>query len=266
MFISRTSPLWRMNLLRSSYRMLSSSFVTIPLFQQPSKLNLSSEKIAIRTEKHPEGYSYSQLLYDSDQFASKLENLLKSQNISPSDSPRIAFWVQPGYEYVVVQNAIWRCGGVSVPLCVTHPLAELEYFVTDAQCAVVVGPHNSGLDLEGLANKCGAKFLAIDQVSPLEKGSPVEADVESRFRKVQSVTDNIGEKPALIIYTSGTTGKVNLFIAIIQSHVLFSLKEWLPAIDHFNPKLLLLLKLGSGTKRITFSMHCLFTTFMVQLM
>lgn len=45
-----------------------------------------------------------------------------------------------GVEYVAAQWAIWRSGGVAVPLCVSHPPKEWEYVLTNANCeAVVVG-------------------------------------------------------------------------------------------------------------------------------
>jgi len=54
---------------------------------------------------------------------------------------RVAFLAPPGFHYVATQWGIWRAGGIAVPLAVSHPAAELEYVVGDADAeAVVVHP------------------------------------------------------------------------------------------------------------------------------
>ena len=65
---------------------------------------------------------------------------------SDLDQARVAFFVQPGFEYVAVQRGIWRAGGVAVPLAVSHPPPELEYVIRDAGAAVVVGETASAGD------------------------------------------------------------------------------------------------------------------------
>ena len=62
-------------------------------------------------------YSYDELLNASHQFATIL--LHQKQDLNEA---RVAFMVNPGFDYVKVQWAIWRAGGVAVPLCLTHPL------------------------------------------------------------------------------------------------------------------------------------------------
>src|SRR5687767_2711602 len=51
---------------------------------------------------------------------------------------RVAFMVAPGFAYAAVQRAIWRAGGVAVPLAVSHPPAELAFVIRDAGASVVV--------------------------------------------------------------------------------------------------------------------------------
>lgn len=43
---------------------------------------------------------------------------------------RVVFDSPPSAAYVVTQWAIWRAGGVAVPLCITHPPAEKQYYVS----------------------------------------------------------------------------------------------------------------------------------------
>src|SRR5512139_1625147 len=51
---------------------------------------------------------------------------------------RVAYFVSPGFGYAAVQRGIWRAGGVAVPLALSHPPAELEYVVRDADASIVV--------------------------------------------------------------------------------------------------------------------------------
>jgi malonyl-CoA/methylmalonyl-CoA synthetase len=55
-------------------------------------------------------YSYEILLSASQQFASLLLNGKKDLN-----EARVAFMVNPGFDYVKVQWAIWQAGGIAVP-------------------------------------------------------------------------------------------------------------------------------------------------------
>ncbi|HXF96000.1 MAG TPA: AMP-binding protein, partial [Gemmatimonadales bacterium] len=83
----------------------------------------------------PEGrFTYRDLLGASERAASVL--LAGRRDLAEA---RIAFLVPPGWHYVVVQWAVWRAGGVAVPLATSHPPAELDYAVRDAGAETVVG-------------------------------------------------------------------------------------------------------------------------------
>jgi malonyl-CoA/methylmalonyl-CoA synthetase len=105
---------------------------------------------------------------------------------------RVAFLAPPGWDYVTVQWGIWRAGGIAVPLAVSHPPAELEYVVRDADAAVVVA-HPEFVDvLRPIAERKGRRFLATPEVLAATPGDLPMVD-EGR--------------PAMMVYTSGTTGK-----------------------------------------------------------
>ncbi len=78
-------------------------------------------------------YNYGQLLSESQQFASLL--LSNEEDLCES---RIGFMVEPGFDFVKVQWAIWQAGGIAVPLCLTHPLPSLQYSIEDAQVSILV--------------------------------------------------------------------------------------------------------------------------------
>ena len=93
------------------------------------------------------------------------------------DQARVAFLVQPGFDYVAVQRGIWRAGGVAVPLATSHPPPELEYVIRDAGAAFVVGEPASAGVLAPLAAAEGAWFL-----STAELLGPERADLPASAR------------------------------------------------------------------------------------
>jgi malonyl-CoA/methylmalonyl-CoA synthetase len=112
---------------------------------------------------------------------------------SDLDQARVAFFVQPGFEYIAVQRGIWRAGGVAVPLAVSHPPPELEYVIRDAGAAVVVGETPSAGMLRPIADAAGARFATAAEVMAAEE--PLALPHLGATRR------------AMIIYTSGTTAR-----------------------------------------------------------
>jgi malonyl-CoA/methylmalonyl-CoA synthetase len=106
---------------------------------------------------------------------------------------RVAFLVAAGAAHAVVQRAIWRAGGVAVPLAVSHPPPELEYVIRDAEPSVVVADEAFASTVAPLAKAARARFVRTDdalRASPAERLPHIEPD-----------------RRAMIIYTSGTTGR-----------------------------------------------------------
>jgi malonyl-CoA/methylmalonyl-CoA synthetase len=97
---------------------------------------------------------------------------------------RVAFLAPPGWDYVALQWGVWRAGGIAVPLAVSHPPAELEYVVQDADAEIVVA--------HPVAERNGRRFLPSGDALAAEPG-PLPGIDEARR--------------AMIVYTSGTTGK-----------------------------------------------------------
>jgi malonyl-CoA/methylmalonyl-CoA synthetase len=105
---------------------------------------------------------------------------------------RVAFLAPPGWDYVAVQWGIWRAGGIAVPLAVSHPPAELEYVVQDADAAVVVAHPEFADVLRPVAQRNGRRFVTTPELLATAPGALPQVD-EGR--------------PAMMVYTSGTTGK-----------------------------------------------------------
>lgn len=108
------------------------------------------------------------------------------------EEARVAFLAPPGWDYVAVQWGIWRAGGIAVPLAVSHPPAELQYVIRDADADVVVAHPEFAETLRPLAAEDGRRFLATPEALAAEPGPLPEVAEERR---------------AMMVYTSGTTGK-----------------------------------------------------------
>jgi malonyl-CoA/methylmalonyl-CoA synthetase len=132
-------------------------------------------------------YSYDDLLRASARVAAAL---LAGRN--DLDEARVAYFVPPGFDHIAVQWGIWRAGGIAVPLALSHPPAELDYVIRDAEAALVAADPGSVALIEPLASAAGARFLPTsDALAAAPEPLP---SIEPRRR-------------AMMVYTSGTTGK-----------------------------------------------------------
>ena len=113
-------------------------------------------------------YNYQELLTTSHQFASLL--LAESDDLNET---RVAFMVAPGFDYVKVQWAIFRAGGIAAPLCVTYPLPSLQYVIEDTGAQIVIAGKEYAAILEPLAKEKNIRFIILDNIDdkniPLKK-------------------------------------------------------------------------------------------------
>jgi len=130
-------------------------------------------------------YTYKALLQHSATFAYLL--LGDERDLSEQ---RVAFMVNPGFDYVRVQWGIWRAGGIAVPLCLSHPLPSLQYVVEDTAAAIIVVSPQYESILKNLAEEKRIRLIVLQNVlTGVEKELP-------------SISP---ERRAMILYTSGTT-------------------------------------------------------------
>ncbi|MPZ53112.1 MAG: AMP-binding protein [Acidimicrobiia bacterium] len=131
-------------------------------------------------------YGYDELLEASARGASKL-----LAGMSDLAEARVAFMVEPSFRYVRTQWAIWRAGGVAVPLCLTHPAPELEYVLDTTTPTAVV-----------------ASSPYVELLAPLAaaRGIPLISDVELEDEPA-SLPEVGASRRAMILFTSGTTGR-----------------------------------------------------------
>jgi malonyl-CoA/methylmalonyl-CoA synthetase len=143
-----------------------------------------------------EHISYGDLIARSAQIA----NVLVANGVKPGD--RVAAQTEKSVTGLVLYLATVRAGAVYLPLNTAYTLNELEYFITDAEPAVVVCDPSKAEGISAIAAKVGAKVLTL---GPNGKGSLTEAAAKAgtEFATVARANDDL----AAILYTSGTTGR-----------------------------------------------------------
>lgn len=130
-------------------------------------------------------HSYEELLVVSERVAHSL--LSGAEDL---EEARVAFLVEPGFEYACIQWGIWRAGGIAVPLCEKHPLPSIRYVAEDSGVSAIVFSAGFESLLAPLKKTFPARFIRADGFVPAEGPLPAVA----------------GERRAMILYTSGTTG------------------------------------------------------------
>lgn len=166
----------------------------------------------------PEGtFTYEDLLEASARAASVLLD-----GRPELGGARVCFLIPSGWDYVVTQWAVWRAGGVAVPMAVSHPPAELAYVLDDAESDAVVA-HPSLLDrVEGLAAERGLRLLGTPELGGPPAGAAGPLDLPA-LPRVQP------DRPAMMLYTSGTTGRPKGVVtthANIQAQVESLVEAW----------------------------------------
>jgi malonyl-CoA/methylmalonyl-CoA synthetase len=132
--------------------------------------------------------------------AGKLAGHLIRRGVVPGD--RVAVQVEKSWQNLALYLACLRAAAVYLPLNTAYPLAELEYFLGDAQPAfVVVAPQNE----DGVCKLCARIGKAtVESLGANGEGSLLKAAADAKpAPAVSRGPDDL----AAILYTSGTTGR-----------------------------------------------------------
>jgi malonyl-CoA/methylmalonyl-CoA synthetase len=141
--------------------------------------------------------TYKDMVRQSARYAHTLRKL----GVKPGD--RVTVQVGKSVEAILLYLACLRSGAVYLPLNTAYTLAELEYFITDAEPALVVcAPHLH----EAVAKLCTRMSVgACESLGGEGDGSLAaladaqEAEFSDEYREDNDL--------AAILYTSGTTGR-----------------------------------------------------------
>jgi malonyl-CoA/methylmalonyl-CoA synthetase len=159
---------------------------------------MPADRQACAIETHDASY-YS--WRDLEAATAKLANLLASLRL-PAGS-RIAVQVDKSPEALFLYLAALRAGHVFLPLNNAYQQAEIDYFVGNAEPAVIVCTPANRPWIEAVARAHGVRHVFT--LGDDRRGSLLEAAAPMRdtFRTVQ----RSGGDLAAILYTSGTTGR-----------------------------------------------------------
>lgn len=138
---------------------------------------------------------------DALALSGRLANLFVARGVKPGD--RIAVQVEKSWPALAVYLAAVRAGAVYLPLNTAYTLAEVEYFLSDAEPALFI----CRPEIEAEARKLAASLRVpcVETLGADGNGSLMEAAKSSpeAFDDVPRGPDDLGG----ILYTSGTTGR-----------------------------------------------------------
>lgn len=146
-------------------------------------------------------FTYSKILELSQAFGQQIIDKCSGIHDGDLEGKRVAFLCPKDVSYVAVQWAIWRYGGIAVPLCSSHPLNMLEYFITDSQSTLVVSTEQFRSKITPIAEKLNIGHLEVSSAKSNDVGNG------TALTAMEMKTDRWDDTGAIIFYTSGTTGK-----------------------------------------------------------
>ncbi len=133
--------------------------------------------------------------------SARAANALVALGVRPGD--RVAAQVDKSTDVIVLALACLRAGAALLPLNTAYTLAELEYFLGDAEPALTVSRPAAHADVRALTHRLGLK--AAESLGVAHDGTFAEriAELPAEFETVPRAADDL----AAILYTSGTTGR-----------------------------------------------------------
>ncbi|MBC8350790.1 MAG: AMP-binding protein [Planctomycetes bacterium] len=154
-------------------------------------------------------HTYAELLDRSASLASEL--LGETDDLNEG---RVAYLAPAGFDHISVQWAIWRAGGVAVPLSHSATEPELEYTITDSQSHCVIASRDCADKVEAICERLRLRLLIIEDVDNVSG---------------QSLPVVTSGRRAMILYTSGTTSKPKGVVTThdnIQSQIESLIEAW----------------------------------------
>ncbi len=159
------------------------------------------DAVAVETDQ---GLTYS--WRDLDCATAMIANLLQSLDMVKDPTgmpPRVAVQVDKSVEALILYLATLRAGFVFLPLNTAYQSGEIEYFVDNAQPAVVVCTGKNFSWISALAFKAGTRHVFT--LNDNRSGSLLERAAHCSNRQAPAMRQ--ADELAAIVYTSGTTGR-----------------------------------------------------------
>jgi len=201
--------------------------VVTPLFL---RAHLFPDRIALVDENGV--YRYGDLMSFAELVTDRIADHLGGPN-DDTCGERVCILCPNNASHVVAQLAVWMSGSVAVALSPHHPPTQLEYFITDSQCRMVVTTEDLVDKVQPVASKLGVTLLSLtksdycgrqeqeqsytnsvlvnDAVSQLKERHAIRLN---RLQQLRSA-NKFKNKQAFIFYTSGTTGSPKVSISVL---------------------------------------------------
>ena len=154
------------------------------------------DTIAVETD---DGLNYS--WRDLERASAMLANLLEGLNIP--QGARVAVQVEKSVEAMMLYLATLRAGYVFLPLNTAYQSSEIQYFIDNAEPAVVVCSGANFGWVSKIAFKAGTQYVFT--LNDNRTGSLLDRAVHCSDK--HAVVENAADDMAAILYTSGTTGR-----------------------------------------------------------
>ena len=151
-----------------------------------------------------------------NQQTNQLAHGLLSLGVKPGD--KVAIFAENCLEWVIVNLAIVKCGGVAVPLNFRYRKDELIYGINNSETNVLF----FGTEFISMIEEAKDEFTSMVQLvalsgEPLDSGLSLKSLIDGRSTSEPDVAVNPAS-PASIMYTSGTTGSPK---GVLMSHLAF---------------------------------------------
>jgi malonyl-CoA/methylmalonyl-CoA synthetase len=104
----------------------------------------------------------------------------------------VALLVSPGERYAAAQWAIWRAGGIKVPLCLSATIPEWEYVLKDSDARILMSDTAMAAKISPMCERLGVRLIDVESVTSAPAKPLPQISTGRR---------------AMILYTSGTTSK-----------------------------------------------------------
>ena len=141
--------------------------------------------------------SYAQLLDD----VARMANALTALGVKPGD--RVLVQVEKSIPNVHLYLATLKVGAVYNPLNTAYTAAELDYFIRDAEPALIVVPSEKLARVEPIAAELGSSKIATMEADGSGSLTDLARGQSAEHRTVERDSDDL----AALLYTSGTTGR-----------------------------------------------------------
>jgi malonyl-CoA/methylmalonyl-CoA synthetase len=154
------------------------------------------DKLALET-RDTTALTYGELFKRSARAA----NALVALGVKPGD--RVAAQIEKSTDMIVVTLACLRAGAVLLPLNTAYTLAELEYFLGDAEPALTLCRPDRLEPIRTLAHELNLRSVESLGVKGDGTFAAAIAAAPAEFETAPRASDDL----AAILYTSGTTGR-----------------------------------------------------------